>query len=433
MKRLIKAPPLLQGSLSPPGDKSISHRAALLNAIIPGRATVRNFGPGDDCAATLRCLRALGTQITSTDDGNCLTIVGGTLRETSEILDAGNSGTTIRLLAGILAGQSFFSVITGDRSLRTRPMDRIILPLQAMGANIKGRVHNTRAPITIQGRSLSGIEYTLPTASAQVKSAILLAGLFAKGETLVHEPLPTRDHTERMLKAMGATIGINDRTIRLRSNATSLTPLDMTIPGDISSASYWLVAALCHPNARILLKGVGQNPTRTGILEVLNLMGGHIVQTDAGVQGNEPLATLAAETSTLHGIEVAGEMIPRLIDEIPLLALAACFAQGTTVIRDALELRLKESDRLRTTALELSRLGADVTELPDGLVIRGTGRLYGADCSSHGDHRLAMTLGIAGLLANGETTISGADSASVSYPRFWNDLDSLALHPTEEQ
>ena len=433
MRQHIKPPPRLRGTLRPPGDKSISHRAALFNALAPGQATIRNYSPGEDCTATLRCLRALGLQIsllgTTAHEGPAFTIEGGQLREPTHVLNAGNSGTTLRLLAGALAAQPFLSVLTGDRSLRGRPMERIIAPLRSMGAHIHGRQHDILAPLVIQGGPLRGIEYRLPVASAQVKSALLLAGLQAQGETVLHQPAPSRDHTERLFQAMGASVCVEGLTVRLHPG--QLQPLDMTIPADISSAAYWLVAAICHPDARIRVVGTGVNPTRTGILDALRFMGSQITLENRGTQGGEPVADLVAQSSTLTGIEVGGDLVPTLIDEVPVLALAACFAQGTTVIHDAAELRVKESDRIRTTARELARLGADVTELPDGLVIRGTGQLRGTTCRSYRDHRLAMTLGIAGLLARGETTVAGAEAASVSYPSFWQDLETLSTGRSE--
>ncbi|MBI2872474.1 MAG: 3-phosphoshikimate 1-carboxyvinyltransferase [Chloroflexi bacterium] len=428
MDRTVASPRRLQGSLVLPGDKSISHRAALFNAIAHGTATVRNYATGADCAATLSCLRALGVAVRRIEagdgEGPGYAIAGGELHEPLDILSAANSGTTMRLLAGTLAGHPFLSILTGDRSLRSRPMGRVVAPLRLMGAQVQGRQGNTLAPLAIRGGGLKGIEYTMPVASAQLKSALLLAGLFAEGETVLHQPAASRDHTERMLEAMGASVRCDGLTVAVR--AGQLRPVDVTVPADISSAAFWLVAAVCHPQARIRVLGVGVNPTRAGILTALRAMGARITLENQRVQGGEPVADLVAESSDLVATEVDGDLIPLLIDEVPVLALAACFARGTTTVRDASELRVKESDRLATITRELARLGADVTELPDGLVVRGTGRLAGATCRSHGDHRLAMMLGVAGLLASGQTTVQGAQVASVSYPAFWEHLASVA-------
>ncbi len=427
MERLVRPARRLRGSVTPPGDKSISHRAAILNAIASGPATVDNFQWGADCLATLRCLRLLGVpwrwqgQDTLRIEGVGL----HGLREPPAPLDCRNSGTTMRLLAGLLAPQPFFSVLTGDASLRSRPMGRVVEPLRLMGAEVWGRQGGSLAPLAIQGRPLRSIHYRLPMASAQVKSALLLAGLYAEGETTLVEPAPSRDHTERMLRAMGAPLQESEAGISVRPPDDGLRPLSLVVPGDISAAAYWLVAALVHPDAEVRVEGVGVNPTRTGILDALRLMGADIRLENETVRGGEPVADLVARSSRLRGIVVSGELIPRLIDEIPVLALAALHAEGETVVRDAAELRAKESDRLRTTAQELRRLGGDIEELPDGLRIRGGRRLQGAKVRSHGDHRLAMTLAVAGLVAQGETIISNYEAVVVSYPRFWDELDRL--------
>jgi len=419
----------LRGSVAPPGDKSISHRAAILNALASGPALVENFQRGADCLATLRCLRALGVQWRWQEDG-ALAIEGvglEGLREPSAPLDCRNSGTTMRLLAGVLAGQPFFSVLTGDSSLRSRPMGRIAGPLRSMGAEVWGRQGGELAPLAIRGRRpLRALEHRLPVASAQVKSCLLLAGLYADGETVVHEPGPSRDHTERMLAAMGAHLERRDGWVRLHPPAGGLRPLSLRVPGDFSAAAFWLVAAAVHPDAEVRIQGVGINPTRTGLLDALRLMGADIALQEERVWGGEPVADILVRSSRLRGIEVRGEMVPRLIDEVPLLALAACFAEGETVIRDAAELRVKESDRLRATARQLRRLGADIEEMDDGLRVRGGIRLRGCRVNSYGDHRLAMTLAVAGLLASGQTVVGSPDAVSVSYPDFWTDLQRLA-------
>ncbi len=426
MQETLRRPPVLSGTVVPPGDKSISHRAAIFNALAEGSARVENFCPGSDGAATLRCLRQLGVSITGQAPSIIIsegTLSGGPLQEPNDVLDAGNSGTTMRLLAGVLAGQPFLSVLTGDRSLRSRPMDRVVAPLRLMGATIQGRRGDTLAPLAICGGGLRGIRYALPVASAQLKSALLLAGLSAEGETVLEQPTRSRDHTERLFAAMGVPVEEQGLTLTLRPGR--LRAVDVTVPADISSAAYWLVAGVCHPDAQVRVRGVGVNPSRTGILEVLKAMGADITVEERPAQGGEPVADLVARSSTLRAVDIGGELVPRLVDEVPVLALAACFARGTTTIRDAQELRVKESDRLRTTARELVRLGARIEELPDGLRITGGAPLSGAVCRSYSDHRLAMTLGVAGLLASGTTTVRGAQAAAVSYPSFWTDLKGL--------
>ncbi len=422
MQAIIRRPKRISATITPPGDKSISHRAAIFNAIAGGEACVDNYGPGADCQSTLRVLRGLGVEI----EGNgrpSFRIRGGTLKEPADVLNTGNSGTTTRLMAGVLAGQPFLSVMTGDRSIRSRPMARIVDPLRLMGAQIDGRDDGKLAPLVFRGGALKGIRYTLPVASAQVKSSLLLAGLFAEGETVLDQPALSRDHTELMFRAMGADVREHGLTVSVRPGR--LKAQDVTVPADISSAAYWLIAAVCHPDAEVRVEGVGVNPSRTGILDALRAMGAHVQLENERTQGGEAVADLVARSSELYPAEFGGELIPRLVDEVPVLALAACFAKGTTLIRDAAELRVKESDRLAATAKELSRLGAKVEELPDGLRITGGAELTGASSRSYADHRIAMTLGIAGLLASGETRVSGAECASISYPDFWQELERL--------
>ena len=423
MHQVVTPPATLRGTVTPPGDKSVSHRAAIFNTLAQGDALVENFCSGQDGESTLRCLRGLGAGIDR--EGSTLRITGGALEEPSAVLDAGNSGTTMRLLTGVLAGQPFLSVLNGDRSLRSRPMDRVADPLRLMGAQVLGRKGGSLAPLTIRGGGLHGIEYQLPVASAQVKSALLLAGLYADGETVLEQPARSRDHTERMFGAMGVRVVEDGLLLRLRPGP--LRAVDVTVPGDISSAAFWLVAGACHPDAEVRVHGVGTNPSRTGILDALKSMGADIHVENERTEGGEPVADLVARSSSLRATEIAGDLVPRLIDEVPVFALAACFAKGATVVRDAGELRVKESDRLRTTARELSRLGARIEELPDGLRITGGAQLQGAECRSYGDHRLAMTLGIAGLLASDATTIRGSQAATASYPSFWADLQRLLL------
>lgn len=437
-QRSVSSPASISGDLSVPGDKSISHRSLILNSMATGNALVTGLSSGEDVLSTMACLRAMGVEIEpGAQDGSV--IVHGTgseaghgtsqgFREPDGILDAGNAGTSMRLLSGLLAGQPFNSVLTGDGSLRTRPMGRIVQPLKLMGAQIMARKDDTLAPLTIHGGSLKGIEYTMPVASAQLKSCIMLAGLSAQGDTILHQPALSRDHTERMVTAMGGTVISDGLTLVIRP--AQLTAVDIEVPGDISSAAFWLVAGLCHPQARVLVRGVGLNPSRTGILDALQAMGaGDGLQlVDERIEGGEPVADLLVTSAQLSGTEVQGDLIPRILDEIPILAVAACFAEGDTVIRDARELRVKESDRIATTVSELTRLGANIEEREDGMVIHGggAGSLSGGVCESHLDHRLAMALGVAGLLAQEQITINGAEDASISYPDFWEHLDLLS-------
>jgi len=427
MKQVVKAPRALDGEVKPPGDKSISHRAVILNGIAQGNALVSNFIRSADCLATVACMRALGVEIESIKSGglNIKGVGNRGLSEAEDVLSAENSATTMRLLAGLLAAQPFFSIINGDESLRSRPMDRVIHPLRLMGAQIWGRHSDSRAPLVIKGGQLHGISYTLPVASAQLKSALLLAALFAQGDTVIKEQMPSRDHTERMLKAMGAEIKIAGDTITI--SPSRLKAIDVTVPGDISSAAFWLVAGAIHPKAVIRLRNVGVNPSRSGILDVLNSMGARLSLENERVVSGEPVAEMKVQSSHLTGIEIGGELIPRVIDEIPLIAVAASVARGETVIRDAQELRVKETDRISATVKELSKLGADVDELPDGMVIRGVKKLRGAVCNSHGDHRLAMMLGVAALVAEGETGIDNSEVVNISYPKFWQDLKRLSI------
>ncbi len=425
--RLVHPARRLRGEVRVPGDKSISHRALLLNAIAEGEAIISNLGPGADCTSTVRCLKALGVDVDVRPDGTIRIVGGGLhgLREAADVLDAGNSGTTTRLLTGLLAGQEFFSVITGDGSLRGRPMKRIIDPLRRMGGQLWARKGDSLLPIAIRGSHLTAIDYPLPVASAQLKSALLLAGLYAEGATTVREPQLSRDHTERMLRAQGADLRVDGRVITL-TPGRRLSALSVDVPGDISSAAFWLVAAAVHPDAEIVVRDVGVNPGRTGILEALAAMGADVEVVPRGERAGEPVADLVARSSVLRATRIAGDLVPRLIDEIPVLAVAAIFADGETTFADASELRVKETDRVAALVTELGRLGAEVRELPDGLAIRGGRRLRGARCQSYRDHRMAMALAIAGLVAEGETVVDGSQAADVSYPEFWEELERLA-------
>ena len=428
--KTIKPCTRLEGEIVLPGDKSISHRAAILNSLAKGQARIDNFAPGRDCLATVRCLKALGVKIVREGSRDWHTLlVSGTgedgLQEAVNVLDAENSATTMRLLGGLLASQPFLSVITGDASLRNRPMGRLIEPLRLMGAEIWGRGRDSFAPLVIKGGKLRGIDFALPVPSAQIKSAILLAGLFARGNTVLHQTIPSRDHTERMLKRMGASLESEGNLISLLPLSSPLVSVNVRVPGDISSAAYFLIAGVIHPSARIVIRDCGINPTRTGIIDVLLAMGAKLKIDNERLEAGEPLADIVVESSELKGIEVGGDIIPRLIDEIPVLAVAGCVAKGKTIIRDAGELRVKESDRIATVASELSRLGAKIEPLPDGMVIYGGRPLLGTEVDSHCDHRLAMSLAVAGLIAKGETTIKHAQAAQVSYPDFWQTLVSV--------
>jgi 3-phosphoshikimate 1-carboxyvinyltransferase len=418
----------LRGRIRIPGDKSISHRALMLGALATGETQIQGLLLGEDPRSTASCFRAMGAEISelNTDLVRVQGIGLGQLQEPADVLDAGNSGTTIRLMLGILAShpERFFTV-TGDNSLRSRPMSRVVKPLQQMGAQIWGRKGNSFAPLAIQGQNLKPIHYRSPIASAQVKSCILLAGLMTEGKTTVTEPALSRDHSERMLQAFGAQLSIDPQTHSVTvTGPAQLQGQQVVVPGDISSAAFWLVAGAILPDSELTIENVGVNPTRTGILEALEMMGADIQPENQRVVAGEPVADLrvrcvgAHSRAPLQGCTIAGDIIPRLIDEIPILAVAAVFASGTTIIRDAAELRVKESDRLTAMAMELNRMGAKVTELPDGLEITGGTTLTGTEVDSYTDHRIAMSLAIAALNASGATTICRAEAAAISYPDF---------------
>ena len=414
----------LRGHVRVPGDKSISHRALLLGALAERTSRVGGFLAAGVTRPTLDCVRALGIGVEVRDP--TLTIHGRGLRglrAPAAALNCARSAATMRLLAGILVGQPFDSLLDGDEQLRQRPMDRLVEPLRQMGAEIDAC--GGHAPLTIRGRPLCGREHHLALASAQVKSAILLAGLFAEGATTIHEPGPARDHTERMLTAMGADIQKAGRAMTLHPGHP-LSPLSLRIPGDLSSAAFLLVAATLVPGSAITIEGVGVNPTRSGLVDLLQEMGARVTPENEREQGNEPVADLAVRASDLVGVEVGGETAVRMIDEFPVLAVAATQARGITVVRDAAELRVKESDRIAAIVTELRALGADIEPLDDGFVVEGPTRLRGALVDSHGDHRLAMALAVAGLVVDGEVTIVGADCMAESFPGFAELLRDLS-------
>ncbi len=424
----LRMPARLCGTIEVPGDKSISHRAVIFNAVAEGNATITHFLTGADCLSTIACVRALGVEVEREE--TTVRVRGRGLRglrEPRDVLDCGNSGTTIRLLAGLLAGQSFFSVLTGDASLRGRPMGRVVKPLAALGARIDGPEQGGFAPLAIRGTAIHGGEYELPVASAQVKSALLLAGLGGDGVVRLTGKVASRDHTERMLGAMGVDLTASPAGIVLYPPAHPVFPypLSLRVPGDPSSAAFWWVAASIHPEAEVTTAGVCLNPTRTGALDALRRMGADIAIANERMEGQEPVGDVTVRSAALTGITIEGDLIPRLIDELPVLAVAAAYARGETTIKDAAELRAKESDRISTVALELAKMGAEVAPTVDGMVLAGGGELTGAAVDSHGDHRLAMALAIAALAAEGTTAIAGADSAAVSYPSFWEHLSRL--------
>ncbi|NGZ05484.1 MAG: 3-phosphoshikimate 1-carboxyvinyltransferase [Magnetococcales bacterium] len=418
----------LRGEIELPGDKSISHRAVIFGALADGESVIHHLLEGEDVLRTVAAFQAMGVAARRTDAGVWhLRGVGlEGLSEPEDVLDMGNSGTGMRLLAGLLAGQPFFSVLTGDESLRSRPMGRVAIPLARMGARILGRNQNRYAPLAIQGTELTGIEYVSPVASAQVKTALLLAGLNAAGRTVVSEPALSRDHTERMLAAYGVGLERHGLTVAVTGGAR-LRGVALTVPGDISSAAFPMVAALLVPDSDVTLRGVGINPTRTGLLDLLLMMGADITLENQRDDGGEPVADLRVRHSRLHGIQVPPEVVPRAIDEFPVFALAAACAVGETVVTGAEELRVKESDRIQAIAQGLGRQGADIEELPDGMRIRGNpgGLAGGARAEAYGDHRIAMTLMVAGLAARRAVTVTGRANVETSFPGFGTTMATL--------
>jgi len=404
-----------------PGDKSISHRYAMLGAIADGTTTLANFSTGADCQSTLRCVEALGAKIERRE--GIVTIEGTRLTEPAAQLDAGNSGSTIRMLSGILAAQPFTSRIGGDESLSRRPMQRVMTPLDQMGASIEAR-DGKFPPLTIHGRPLQAIDYTLPVASAQVKSCVLLAGLFAKGDTIVREPVRTRDHTEIALREFGAEIEIERRVIALREGAR-LTGRELTVPGDLSSAAFFLVAALLMPEANLLIHGVGLNPTRSSLLDFLVSMGAAIKVIDVQQTGGELVGDLRVRASKISGGVIDGAMTAALIDEIPALAVLGAASEHGLTVRDASELRVKETDRIATLEANFSRMGVKMEAAPDGFHIAGRQTFHAAEVDSEGDHRIAMAFAIAALAADGPSVIQGAEAAAVSFPEFFSTLRQI--------
>lgn len=431
MNLIIKDAHRLEGKITVPGDKSISHRTVMLGALARGTTEVNGFLMGEDCLNTVRCFRKLGVNIEISPKKVSIEGRGlGGLKEPEDILNVGNSGTTIRLLSGILAGQNFISFLRGDSSIHKRPMDRIIEPLTLMGAKIMGRGNNTLAPLAIKGGELKAIEYTTPVASAQVKSAILLAGLFADGWTKVSQPAKSRDHTEIMLKAFGAQVEEKGNAVMVKGRPW-LQGQKMVVPGDISSAAFFLVAGAISSQGSLTVRNVGLNPTRSGIIDVLIQMGAKIYIRNTIVSGGEPMGDISIESSSLQGVQIAGDMVPRLIDEIPVIAVLGACAAGITEIRDAQELKVKESNRLSAIAGELSKMGVPIEELPDGLRIYGGKKLKGAVCESHHDHRIAMALAVAGLVAQGTTVIKNAEVINISFPGFANTLRDIGVELEE--
>ena len=415
----------LRGATEIPGDKSISHRSLMFGALAEGETLITNLAPGKDVQSTRHCLEQLGVRIVT--DGKEVRVHGVGLngfRKPEQMLDAGNSGTTMRLLSGILAAQPFCTTITGDTSLSGRPMNRIITPLASMGASIQAQPDGT-APLTIHGKNLHPVHYRSPVASAQVKSCVLLAGLHTKGTTSVTEPALSRDHTERMLQAFGVPVKRDGLTVSVQGPAR-LTGTPVHVPGDISAAAFFMIAASIIPGSEIIIKNVGLNPTRAGIVTALQQMGCKIYEENFRKVGDEPMADLRIQSGTLHGITIGGDLIPRLVDEIPVLAVAALCAEGTTRIRDAGELRVKETDRIAALEKNIRLMGGRIETTRDGMTITGPQKLRGAKLDSFGDHRIAMAFTVAGLLAEGKTVIQRAECAEISHPGFYQDLKDLS-------
>ena len=429
--RQLRSGGTLKGHVRVPGDKSISHRALLFGAIAEGKTTIEGLLPAEDPISTAACLRAMGAEISPVAQGEIITVHGvglDGLKEPSEVLDCGNSGTTMRLMLGLLAGRDGrHFVLSGDDSLKRRPMQRVGQPLSMMGADVRGRGQGNFAPLAVQGCKLRGAVVGTPVASAQVKSALLLAALTADGTSTVIEPAHSRDHSERMLKAFGADLDVGGemgRHITVRPGA-QLQGQHVVVPGDISSAAFWLIAGALVPGADLTVENVGLNPTRTGVLEVLEQMGARIEVINQRDVAGEPVGDLRVTHGSLKAFRFGEEIMPRLVDEVPILSVAACFCDGESQITGAAELRVKETDRLAVMARQLKAMGADIDEHPDGLTIRGGRPLKAAKLDSETDHRVAMSLAVAALMAKGDSTLARSEAAAVSYPTFWTDLDRL--------
>ena len=416
----------MKGTVAVPGDKSISHRAVMFGSLAQGTTEITHFLQGADCLSTIDCFRRMGIEVEQTPSA---ILVHGKglhgLQKPTTILDCGNSGTTTRLISGILAAQNFEVTLTGDESIQKRPMKRIMTPLSEMGARITSLNGTGCAPLHIEGTALKGIHYNSPVASAQVKSCVLLAGLYADGQTSVTEPSLSRNHTEIMLNYFGANVTSVGTTATVTPEPI-LTGRKVNVPGDISSAAYFIAAAMLVPNSEILLQNVGINPTRDGILRVFKDMGADITFLNENCDNGEPTADLLVRTSSLHGVTVGGNIIPTLIDEIPMIAVAAAFAEGTTVIKDAAELKVKESNRIDTVVTGLKAMGCDIEATEDGMIIHGGNALHGAVIDSKKDHRIAMSFAIGALAADGVTEIIDADCVNISYPGFYEDLERLS-------
>lgn len=424
MNKTISRKTGLKGTIKIPGDKSISHRAVMFGSIAKGDTEITGFLKGDDCMSTIGCFKKLGIDIEVGEDK--VTVHGKGLKGLKapvEILDVGNSGTTIRLISGILSAQNFDSELNGDASIQKRPMKRVINPLSLMGAEIES-TNDGYAPLKIKGKKLKGIEYTMPVASAQVKSSILLASLFAEGKTVINEPVASRDHTEIMLNYFGADIK-NEKGVITSTPVEELYGKNIEVPGDISSAAFFIAAGLIVPNSHIIIENVGINPTRTGIIDAFKAMGGYVNIINERKSGGELVGDIEVKTSHLKATTLEGSIIPRMIDEIPVFAVAALCAEGTTYVKDAEELKVKESNRIATMSQELGKMGAVITETEDGMIIEGGQRLKGSTVYSHLDHRVAMSCAVAGLIADGATTIEEADCVGISFPDFYEMLEKL--------
>ena len=419
----------LRGTVTVPGDKSITHRALILGALAKGQTRITGYSRGEDCLNTLGVVRGLGIDVQEIPEG--LDVMGKGLwglSEPSNVLDCGNSGTGLRLLAGVLAGQSFFSVLTGDASLRSRPMGRVVNPLRKMGGTIAGRNGGSSAPLAIQGGNLKSVLYESPVASAQIKSCVLLAGLFAEGTTTVKEPIKSRDHSERMLRYFGVPLKVDGCTVQV-AGQQSFEGKPVVVPGDISAAAFFLVAASIVPDSDVLLIGIGLNPERTGILEVLSAMGADIAILNQREESGEPVGDLRVRSAQLIGTTIGAELIPKTIDELPILCVAAALADGETRITGAAELRVKETDRIHAMAVQLARIGVVLEEQPDGLVLQGGSTLRGAVCQSYGDHRVVMSLAIAALVADAPIVVEDVDCVETSFPGFHGKLLDLLTNP----